>query len=61
MIKFIIENAGSFIVGAIVLLIVAAIVISMIRKKRSGSASCSCGCDCGGCSVSSGCHQEGNN
>ena len=61
MLLFIAENAGSFIVGAVVLAIVSAIVVSMIRKKKSGAASCSCGCDCGGCSASHACHREGGN
>lgn len=50
MADFIRQNAGSIIVGAILLAVVAMIVIKMIRDKQAGKSSCGCDCgNCGGC------------
>lgn len=40
---------GTFVVGAILVLIVAAVVRTMVRDKKSGK-SLQCGCDCKHCS-----------
>ncbi len=40
---------GTFIVGAILTAIVAMVIRSMIRDKKSGK-SLQCGCDCKNCS-----------
>ena len=44
---WLIENWGNLVVSALLLTAVAAVIINLIRKKRSGG--CSCGCSsCGG-------------
>ena len=49
MLEFIRENAGSIIVGGILLVMIAAAVVKIIRDKRAGK--CNCGCEgCSGCS-----------
>ena len=40
---------GTIIVGAVLLLAVAAIIKSIITKKRRGISSCSCGGNCSAC------------
>lgn len=47
MTEFIQQYAGSFAVGAVLLVIVAAIVVKMIRDKMAGKSSC--GGDCSHC------------
>jgi len=54
--NFIAENLGTILVGAVLAAIVAAICVSLIKKrKRTGSG---CGCGCSECSISSVCHKE---
>lgn len=36
---------GTFIVGMILLIIVAAVVAKMIKDKKNGKGSCGCGCE----------------
>ena len=40
---------ATWIVGGVVVLIVAAVVWKMIRDKRAGRGACSCGGDCSSC------------
>lgn len=58
MIEFIVNNYGSIIVGAVVLVILAAVAIKLVRDKKNGKTSCSCGCD--GCPGAAVCHQDIN-
>ena len=50
------ENIGSIIVGLILLAIVAAVIRTMIKDKRSGRSSCGCGC--ANCAMSGSCHKS---
>lgn len=43
---------GTFIVGGVLLAIVAAIVIKLVRDKKKGGG---CGCGCASCPHASGC------
>ena len=47
---------GTYIVLAIVILLVGAAVFSIVRRKRSGKGTCSCGC--GVCGMSEVCHSD---
>ncbi len=49
-------NIGTIIVCAILILIVAGVIISMIRDKKKGKSSCGCGCS--GCPMSGSCHSR---
>ncbi len=49
-------NFPTILVGLIVAVIFVAIIVSEIRKRKSGKGSCSCGCD--GCSMSNICHKK---
>lgn len=51
-------NWSTFVIGAIVCIVFLAIVISGIRKVKSGKGFCSCGGSCGGCSMKDCCHKE---
>ncbi|TDP46638.1 FeoB-associated Cys-rich membrane protein [Aminicella lysinilytica] len=51
---WIIANAVNIVVCAVLALLVLAVVIRMIRNKKSGRTSC--GCDCGSCPMSGNCH-----
>ncbi len=46
----------TILVGGLVAVIFVAIIVSEIRKRKSGKGSCSCGCS--GCSMSDICHKE---
>lgn len=44
---------ATWLVGGALALIVAAVIVKMVRDKKSGKGSCSCGGDCSRCK---GCH-----
>lgn len=57
MITFLMENMGTIVVLAILIVIVGAIAAKMIRDKKNGVHSCGCGCDgCGACGAAGNCH-----
>ena len=56
MLDWLMQNAATIIVGAIVATIVGLIVYKMIKDKKNGKTSCSCGC--GGCPMSDMCHKK---
>jgi hypothetical protein len=46
MLAFISENIANIIISAVLLVVIAFIILSLIKKKkRSGSISCGCNCD----------------
>ena len=53
MFTWIMENMATIIISAILVIMVAAVIISMVRNKRKGKSSCGCGC--ANCSAGSGC------
>ncbi|MGI6623247.1 MAG: FeoB-associated Cys-rich membrane protein [Acetivibrionales bacterium] len=55
MLNFLIDNLASIIVGAIVLLIVSAVLIKLIRDKKNHKSSC--GACCSGCPMAGDCHK----
>ena len=58
MITWITNNIGTIIVCAVLIAIVAAIIVSMVRKKKAGkSVICSCG-NCRNCAMSGTCHRR---
>ena len=54
MLNFLSSYGGTIIVALIIIGIVSAIIIKMIKDKKSGKSSC--GCNCGCCPNSSACH-----
>lgn len=44
---------ATWIIGGMLLLVVAAIIVKMVRDRRAGKGACSCGGDCSKCR---GCH-----
>lgn len=51
------SNIGTIIICAVLIAIVAAIIVSMVKKKKQGkSVVCNCG-NCKGCPMSGSCHQ----
>lgn len=51
------NNIWTIIICAVLIGIVAAIIVSMIRKKRKGkSVMCNCG-NCSGCAMHGSCHK----
>ena len=58
MLAWIAQNIGTIIICAVLALIVGAVIISMIRKKRKGkSVVCNCG-NCSSCPMSGQCHSK---
>ena len=47
-------NAGTILVGVVLLIIVGGIVLKLVREKKQGKSSCGCGCDC--CPNAGACH-----
>jgi hypothetical protein len=46
MLAFISENIANIIISAVLLIVIACIILSLIKKKkRTGSINCSCNCD----------------
>lgn len=56
MLAWIIENMATIIISAVLILMVALSITSMVRGKRKGKSSCGCGC--AGCAMSGACHPE---
>lgn len=56
MLNWIIENLANIIVCAIISVLMALIIVSMVKNKRKGKTSC--GCNCGGCPDSGACHPK---
>lgn len=56
MLAWLMENMATVIVSVILILAVAAIIISMIRSIRKGKSSCGCGC--AGCPMGASCHTK---
>lgn len=58
MLQWIISNIPTIIICAVLIGIVAAIIVSMIRKKKHGkSVVCNCG-NCKGCAMHGSCHKQ---
>lgn len=51
-----VENMATIIISAVLVLVVAAILVSMVRGKRKGNSSCGCGC--AGCAMNGACHPK---
>ncbi|MBP5180109.1 MAG: FeoB-associated Cys-rich membrane protein [Clostridiales bacterium] len=56
MTEWIMDNLGTIIVSAILIVIVGLAVGSLIRKKIKGESTCGCGCS--NCPASSTCHKK---
>ncbi|MDE5583667.1 MAG: FeoB-associated Cys-rich membrane protein [Ruminococcus sp.] len=54
--NFITENAGTILVGLIVLAVITAIILKIIADKKKGKSSCGCGCE--NCPSSKVCHGD---
>lgn len=54
MLAWIMGNMATIIISAVLLLVVAAVIASMVRGKRKGKSSCGCGC--AGCAMNGACH-----
>jgi hypothetical protein len=54
------ENLGTIVIAAALILIVALIIRKMIRDKKNGKSFCGCDCSsCGGsCGSCGGCHTD---
>lgn len=56
MLTWVMGNMATIIISAVLLLVVAAVIASMVRGKRKGKSSCGCGC--AGCAMHGACHPE---
>ena len=54
MLTWIMENMATIIISAVLIIMVAAVIASMVRSKRRGKSSCGCGC--AGCAMNGTCH-----
>ena len=54
MLTWLMENMATNIISMVLVLVVAAILVSMVRGKRKGKSSCGCGC--AGCAMNGACH-----
>lgn len=58
MLTWIMENMATIIVSAVLIIMVAAVITSMIRGKKKGKSSCGCGC--ASCPAGSCCAMNGS-
>ena len=56
MLQWITDNLGTIIICAVLIGVVAAIIINMVWKKRSGKSSCCSGC--AQCPMCHSCHKK---
>lgn len=56
MLTWIKANLATIIITAVLLVIVAAIIVSIVKDKRRGKSSC--GCKCASCPMSGSCHNK---
>jgi len=56
MLAWLLENIATIIICAVLTLVVAAIIVSMIKNKKKGKSSCGCGC--ADCPMSTSCHPK---
>lgn len=56
MLTWIKANFATVIISAALLVIVAAIIVSIVKDKRRGKSSC--GCKCASCPMSGSCHNK---
>ena len=56
MLTWLMENMATIIVSAVLVLVVAAAIASIVRGKRKGKSSCGCGC--AGCAMNGACHPK---
>ena len=56
MLTWFVENMATIIISAVLVLVVAAILVSIVRGKRKGNSSCGCGC--AGCAMHGACHPK---
>lgn len=56
MFAWIMENMATIIIGAILVVVVAAIIAGIVREKKKGKSSCGCGC--AGCAMNGSCHRK---
>ncbi|MCI8433791.1 MAG: FeoB-associated Cys-rich membrane protein [Lachnospiraceae bacterium] len=57
MLAWLMENMATIIISAVLVLLVATVIASMVHSKRKGKSSCGCGC--GGCPAGSLCAMNG--
>jgi len=51
-------NLPTILVGAAVLFVLAAVVVKLVKDKKSHRDSCACGCSCEGCPSAMLCHKK---
>jgi hypothetical protein len=50
------NNAGTIVIGLLVVAVVAGLLWKQIRDKKQGKSSCGCGCE--GCALRDKCHPK---
>ena len=56
MLSFFADNLWTIIICAALLAIFAAVIVSLVKKKKQGKSSCGCGC--ANCPMSGACHKQ---
>ena len=56
MFTWIMENMATIIISAVLIIVVAAVIAGMVRRKRRGKSACGCGC--ADCAMNSACHPK---
>ncbi len=50
-------NLPTVIVASVIALVVIAIIVNEIKKRKDGKGGCSCGGSCPGCAMNGTCHK----
>lgn len=56
MLQWLNNNIGSIIAVIVLVALVGAIIVKMVKDKKSGKSSCGCGCE--HCAMSGECHKK---
>lgn len=56
MLAWIMENIGTILISAVLLLVVVLIIRKLVKDKKKGKSSC--GCNCAHCAMAGSCHKE---
>lgn len=56
MLTWLCENAATILICAVLIAVVAAIIVSMVRRRKKGASSCGCGCS--HCAMNDSCHPK---
>ena len=56
MLDWLLKNIGTIIICTVIMVVIAAIIVSMVKNGNKGKSACGCGC--ADCPMSGSCHKD---